>query len=453
MRVFRKFIILVSVFSLSIARAYAIQISLSGDSMDRYFQILEQYVLPLMVVSTIVLFCGYLASRVFHRTVSHREDGAVERGGRSGAAEDGTEAFLRELKATPPIDDAESRHEPRTKATHPLLRRRQAAREADLESLDDAPPARPLTAERSGRGDAAPADDSRMRAPVAPTFPMPPATDGSEARRVPLLKAAFRRPRQRAAEMAAPAEPAPVAPPPMRDTAENAPARLWAEPLRASEPASVEPRPDPARQEPARYEPTLSVPVDASDDAAERRREEPTISVVQAIKAGPVSPGTEVAKARAGEVVDSLDYIASVLQQASVLLAERLKNKQGLTLDDVRGLRVTGYDEPHNVLEDLRKLGGDAAEEVLNAFAAVGDFNNIVRRLEQMAEAEPLDEGWNDLIRSRISETIFTVGQVRKTLGIYRRAAKKPANAGMGPERGGAVSGTDGSVPVGRRQV
>jgi len=70
-----------------------------------------------------------------------------------------------------------------------------------------------------------------------------------------------------------------------------------------------------------------------------------------------------------------------------------------------------------------------------------------------MAEAEPLDEGWNELIRSRISDTIYAVGQVRKTLGIYRRAAKKPANSGMAPDHGGAVPGTDGSVPVGRRQV
>ncbi len=176
--------------------------------------------------------------------------------------------------------------------------------------------------------------------------------------------------------------------------------------------------------------------------------------MVQSIKAAPVTPGAEAAKARAGEVVDSLDYIASVLQQASVLMAERLQTKHGLTLDDVRGLRVSGYDEPQNVLEDLRKLGGDAAEEVLTAFAAVGTFNNIVKRLEQMAESEPLDEGWNELIRSRISDTIFAVGQVRKTLGIYRRAkTKKPANAGMTQERGGAVSGTDGTVPVGRRQV
>jgi hypothetical protein len=189
------------------------------------------------------------------------------------------------------------------------------------------------------------------------------------------------------------------------------------------------------------------------EEPAERRREEPRIPVVQSLKTASASPVAAAVKARAGEVVDSLDYIASVLQQGSVLLAERLKKKQGLSLEDVRGLRVTGYDEPDHVLEDLRKLGGDAAEEVLNAFAAVNTLNNIVRRLEQMAETAPLDEGWNELVRSRISETIFAVGQVRKTLGIYRPAGKRPRRPGMAQERDDAVPEPDSSVPIGRRQV
>jgi len=191
-------------------------------------------------------------------------------------------------------------------------------------------------------------------------------------------------------------------------------------------------------------------------DAGGAQRTEPSTSVVQALKkSAPPSPDLEAARARAGEIVDSLDYIASVLQQGNTLIADRIKIKQGLELEDIRGMRVTGFDEPQGVLEDLRKLGGDVATEVLATYAAVAKFNNILRRLEQMAESEPLDEGWNDLLRARMSEMLYVVGQVRKTLGGYRRGAKKPAHAADKPERPGGASGAgpDRPVPLGRRQV
>ncbi|HET6491644.1 MAG TPA: hypothetical protein VFG44_01590, partial [Burkholderiales bacterium] len=105
------------------------QISLSGDNIDRYFRILEHYVLPLMVVSTIVLFCGYIASRIYHRTVARAQDGAEDDAlldDTAASPYDGTAAFLRELRATPPIEDAEPKREPKMRAQHPMLRKRAA---------------------------------------------------------------------------------------------------------------------------------------------------------------------------------------------------------------------------------------------------------------------------------------------------------------------------------------
>jgi hypothetical protein len=372
------------------------------------------------------------------------------------------------LTATPPIDDREARREPKINQSHPLVERRAAQARAN-EAVDTAPTPAPTI------GRAGPATPSLEPAPeAAETERDREAQPRTKTRRVPPLKAAFRRTRQK--------PPAPVEtpvrseretpePPRSDDTAaerEERPRRVRpVEALRAAKPVPVpEPRPD--AEETHREAPRLEQDAPAvaetpaqPDAPARNRRDEPPVSVVKALKTpsvslapAPAAPSVvppaaaESAKARAGEIVDSLDYIASVLQQSSALVAERFKDKQGLSLEDVRTLAIGGYDEPQNVIEDLRMLGGDAAEEVVSAFAKVAGFNQVVRRLEQMAEAEPLDEGWNELIRSRISETIFAVGQVRKTLGVYRRAVKRPANAGHASE-----NSEDSPFPVGRRRV
>jgi hypothetical protein len=178
---------------------------------------------------------------------------------------------------------------------------------------------------------------------------------------------------------------------------------------------------------------------------------------VQSLKmaAAPSSADVEAARMRAGEIGDSLDYASGVLQQSATLLAERMQLKQGLEREDVRGMRIAGFERPERAEEDLRKLGGDVAQETLSAIDAVANFDNVLRRLEQMAEAEPLDEGWNDLLRTRISDTLYKVGQVRKTLGGYRIAANKPARSSDKHSRPGGASGggPDRPVPVGRRRV
>jgi hypothetical protein len=444
MRLLRNIQILGSVFWLSIAHANAVQINLSGDYIDRYFRILEDYVLPLMVVSTVVLFCGYLASRVYHRTVTPREPRRDDEDGMFASAEDGTAAFLRELKATPPISDPEPdqepgpKREPRIRAQHPLLRKRAANAAAALRA-------------RNAAGEEARfAPAPEMPAPALDRYPAPKREE-------------------------APPPPRPEAPA-MRDAAgPRLGASLPAETMRERETAAYdrETVPDSLRAERVRGEPprepeaaeTAAAKVDPPPVATSSiwwqepggpQRMEPSASVVQALKkSAPPSPDLEAARARAGEVVDSLDYIASVLQQGNTLIAERIKAKHGLTLEEVRGIRITGFDQPQGVQEDLRKLGGDAASEVLAAYAAVLKFNHVLRRLEQMAADEPLDEGWNDLLRARMSEMLFVVGQVRKTLGGYRRGTKLPANTADKLTRPGDASGKgpDHPLPLGRRQL
>ncbi|MEM9684175.1 MAG: hypothetical protein AAF942_12975, partial [Pseudomonadota bacterium] len=274
--------------------------------------------------------------------------------------------------------------------------------------------------------------------------------------------------------MGAAAEPDATVPPPPAEEPErpsglfDASAEVAAEPSERRQPppseeriAELRKRADRLLSERAAVDPdpaeALPPGEPASSEDATIPPKEPTVSVVQTLQASASvsAPDIEATKARAAEIVDSLDYIASVLQQGTVLLGERQKSKHGMSLEDVRTLRVTGYDEPEHVLEDLRYLGGDAPEEVLAAYGAVSSFNGIVSRLEQMAESEPLDEGWNDLVRARVSDTIYRVGQVRKTLGIYRRTPGRPANSGM--SSGGAGDDPDEgkakSVPFGRRQV
>ena len=525
MRSFRGLGIFGPLLLLSTARAHAAPFGLSDAALDRYLSILEIYVLPFMVVSTVVLFCGYLASRIFHRAQSRTRDADRLGADQSAGTEEGTEAFLRELTAAPPITDqtAEATNAPQSaeesrkpRQSHPLLRRRAAARR-EAAAKDDGPTLRKPPAVEppvvEPRAKAAPPEASpepggepilgRARAPEADTglrlrlstdsdeglgddsgMPTPDRDDAALGGTIPRLQAAFRRPRMETAPL--PVEP--VEPPEMGTAAEtdatipppsaveperpaglfDATAEVAAEPSerRQSPPseeriAELRKRADRLLSERAAVEPEpaeASLPEEpASDEDATIPRKEPTVSVVQTLQASASvpAPDIEATKARAAEIVDSLDYIASVLQQGTVLLGERQKSKQGMSLEDVRTLRVTGYDEPEHVLEDLRYLGGDAPEEVLAAYGAVSSFNGIVSRLEQMAESEPLDEGWNDLVRARVSDTIYRVGQVRKTLGIYRRTPGRPANAGM--SSGGAGDDPDEgkakSVPFGRRQV
>jgi hypothetical protein len=442
MRAFRTTQIYVWVFILSIARANAVQINLSGDYIERYYRILENYILPLMVVSTVVLFCGYLASRIYHRVAARREPAADDDDAGLppfASAEDGTAAFLRELKATPPIEEpVETKRDPQIRAPHPLLRKRAANAAAALRSK--------VAAE-----EAAPTAPARPAAPPRPAAPSRSGRGtGMDLRATPAREEA--EPPRRTAR--------PLSPPPETPPAPAAPDMREMRDMR-------EPRDDVGQRPAAAHgeQETARAKVDPPpvattsiwwQEPGAAPRIEPSTSVVQALKkSAPPSPDLEAARARAVEIVDTLDKFTGVLQRGNTLIAERIKAKQGLDRADVEGLRIVGFDMAPGIEEELRKLGGDVAAEVLTVYAAVAKFNNVLRRLEQMTASEPLDEGWNDLLRARMSEMLFVVGQLRKTLGSYRRPSARPANGADKPDRPGGSSdrGPDRPVPLGRRQV
>jgi hypothetical protein len=102
-----------------------------------------------------------------------------------------------------------------------------------------------------------------------------------------------------------------------------------------------------------------------------------------------------------GEVADTLSNTLNVLQRSLVLIAERAKTSQGLSLTDVQRLRTDPC--------DWSTLPDELDNDVKNAIAEIAQYNGTVFRLEQMAQNEPLDEGWNDLIPGRILDTIRVI--------------------------------------------
>ena len=120
---------------LSIGKANAVQISLSEGNVEKYFQILEVYVLPFLVVSTVVLLCGYIASKIYNRRLDKAERVDELDVGSPDLRDRGTAAFLRELKTTPPIKDPTPDREPRLR-----LRFRQAKKEPTFAGASPAMP-------------------------------------------------------------------------------------------------------------------------------------------------------------------------------------------------------------------------------------------------------------------------------------------------------------------------
>lgn len=183
---------------------------------------------------------------------------------------------------------------------------------------------------------------------------------------------------------------------------------------------------------------------------------EPSTGVVQPLK--PVvdtsSRERRNAEKAATDIVRSLDRITSSLQHNMTVLADHIRHRRGLLLQDVQGLRISGFSAGVDVAERLRALDQQSVTDVHAGYAAVDGLNRIIDRLEQMAADEALDEGWNELIRTRLSETIYAVGQGKKTL-LPHLPADAPVTSENGPgERAEDVGQTPhgGGVPFGTRQ-
>ncbi len=525
---------------LSTSPANAVQISLSSENVQQYFHILEIYVLPFLVVSTIVLLCGYIASKIYNRRLNKSAEDLDAEQRLPANRDEGTAAFLRELKSTPPIKDPVPETEPRLR-----LRRRQPKKEApavepapriatedrpdfsdggdrtgdaDREPLllrvpasvptdsDDRPDhgaaneprLRPLATERSF--DAPDALPDTLEDPAPTRDPAPPrdetraglevdtAADADlsvpvEPGDAPYLETPFDL--KAGDDTAPPTLPAPVQNPEPMQLGESARISdgdpVETEPDRLSADAPIDLKlsradDDIVAQEPEQSdesEHTLSsdrwdedeTPSSSAlertawwaDSSASSDRIEPSVGVVQPLKPmAEKAPSRETRNAEkaAGEIVRSLDRITSGLQQNMTVLADHIRHRRGMMLEDVQSLRISGFSAGIDIADRLRVLDQQAVTDVHASYAAVESLNRIVDRLEEMATDDALDEGWNDLIRTRLSETIYVVGQGKKTLSPYLPAE---SSGGGGNEPDDTADGTErsphsGGVPFGNRQ-
>jgi hypothetical protein len=528
MNILRFALTVLIVCLLSTSQANAVQINLSGDNIEQYFQILEIYVLPFLVVSTIVLLCGYIASKVYNRRLNQSVEDLEEAQRSPTQRDEGTAAFLRELKSTPPIKDPVPDREPRLR-----LRRRRSKKKTpsvdpipsvaaeDRPTLDRSPdrfddsaqeplllrvPSVAPTAAPADRfartsetaaaepGTRATEDDRTVSQPEASNEPAPPVAPiptltvdpaplrvdtpetptldsgrdvdtpvSVEPGDAPYLETPFNL--KTGFDSSLTAEPSDTqAPPeeivePVSETPEYSPPARQALDmpldlkLNGSAGDSANEEPDPVEDIPP---PALDRTAWWADSSGTPDRVEPSTGVVQPLKPVIEAPSrdTRNAEKAATEIVRSLDRITSSLQQSMTALTDHIRHRRGLLLEDVQGLRISGFSAGVDVAERLRALDQPAVTDVHSSYAAVDGLNRIVDRLEQMAADEALDEGWNDLIRTRLSETIYAVGQGKKTL-LPHLPADPPATSDNRPEKraddaGGAPH--SGGVPFGTRQ-
>lgn len=518
---------------LTTGQANAVQINLSGENVEQYFQILEVYVLPFLVVSTIVLLCGYIASRIYNRRLNKSVEDMVAEQRSPTERDEGTAAFLREITTTPPIKDPVPDREPRLR-----LRRRRSKKAVpppdvstpriEIEDgpkldLDSAQPGdsvqeplllrvpsvtptldQPADAEETPkRGAVEPdegtAQDDRMddlpslpREPRPPVIPVPtlevepdlaplrtetadiadaPAPDeGSgttgvvavEPGDAPYLETPFdlNKGYDSTAETAASDAPMPDEPiEPIDEPSISMPPVPSADSLldmklngSADEAATEEPDPEEDNLRP----PALDRTEWWADSTASHDRIEPSAGVVQPLKPMIETPSLDRRNAEkaATDIGRSLDRITSSLQHSMTVLADHIRHRRGLLLEDVQGLRISGFSAGVDVAERLRALDQQSVTDVHDSYAAVDGLNRIVDRLEQMAADEALDEGWNELIRTRLSETIYAVGQGKKTLLPFL-PADVPGTSDNGPDEraeDAEHAPHSGGVPFGTRQ-
>ena len=468
---------------LSIAPAKAVEVSLEDGNIARYFEVLEIYALPFLAVSTIVLFCGYLASRIYNRNADPGRDEADEVPPEP-SREQATAAFLRWLKTTPPIKDPAPDRERRLRIRGLMTRKpvtddetvSPPLRIADLPEGRDAEPEAPESIRRWFSLRAAKEESAQPSPPPEqPDIPKPDISknDLRQGRSSRVTRTAPKAPRLAANgkdELAGSSigsgmsgdMPGPSA---GSRTESDLGARRGGndEFIDAADSPSLGPAPlDPSFFDPAPLEPPF---LDSASRRAEepekarpavvdrgswrpdsqgKPRVEPTVSVVQ-----PLMPAEELsaasaasldeARATAAEIVRALENTATLLKKCMVSLAEQIKAHKGLSLDNVQGMRIPGFTPATDIAAKLAALGPEAVSEVMEGYAAVDRFNRIVGRLEEMAAQSDLDEGWNDLVRARLSEMIHAIGQAHKRL-----VAHLPE---QGRERPGHRVDKNGSAP------
>ncbi len=515
---------------LTTGQANAVQINLSGENVEQYFHILEIYVLPFLVVSTIVLLCGYIASKIYNRRLNKSVEDLVNEQRSPAERDEGTAAFLREITTTPPIKDPVPDREPRLR----LRRRRSKKTVAPVETpprveieerpkrdLGTAQPGdsaqeplllrvpsvasasdRPDGAEEAPKPSAVGSDDraddlpSPMEEPRPPVIPVPtlradpdadpdparlrvgtpeiPETpvpdDGSDAAGevavepgdAPYIETPFdlRKGYDSTAEMEQSEPPLPDEPAEPIDepsvSMPPAPSPDLPLDMKLNGSAAESDPEEPDSEEDGLRPPALDLTEWWADSTASRDRTEPSAGVVQPLKPVIETPSLDRRNAEkaATEIGRSLDRITSSLQHSMTVLADHIRHRRGLLLEDVQGLRISGFSTGVDVADRLRALDQQSVTDVHASYAAVDGLNRIVDRLEQMAADEALDEGWNELIRTRLSETIYAVGQGKKTL-LPHLPTDAPVTSDNGPDEraeDAEHAPHSGGVPFGTRQ-
>jgi hypothetical protein len=122
--------------------------------------------------------------------------------------------------------------------------------------------------------------------------------------------------------------------------------------------------------------------------------------------------GVEDAQEAAVRLSSGLQAATVVLQRVMALLDEKMKVEEGLSLDDIGSMRIPGVDGLEDAVNQLLVFGLDLGREIEDCAATQDKFNHVVDRLTEMAAAQDLDEGWNEIIRQRISEALYTVEKV-----------------------------------------
>ncbi|MDH3702400.1 MAG: hypothetical protein OEU46_13900 [Alphaproteobacteria bacterium] len=169
--------------------------------------------------------------------------------------------------------------------------------------------------------------------------------------------------------------------------------------------------------------------------ATNERRTERDDSVVEPWATQPaVQPhGVEVAQEAAQRFSGEFLAAATALQRLMASLDENIKAEKGLSLDDIGAMRVPSVDGLDDTADRLAVFGADLGREIEDGAATVSKFNHVVGRLTEMAAAQDLDEGWNEIIRQRISEALYTVEKVQAKIAAMmppeNTAAEKPEDA------------------------
>ncbi len=153
-----------------------------------------------------------------------------------------------------------------------------------------------------------------------------------------------------------------------------------------------------------------------SATAGSERRAEREDAVVEPWSPQPaLAPrGVEDAQEAARRLAEGFEATATAMRDVMVSLDEKIKVQKGMNLDDIAVMRIAGVEGLDNATDDLAVFGPDLGGEINEGAAVLDKFNHVVDRLTEMAAAQDLDEGWNELVRQRISEALYTVEKIQE---------------------------------------